>query len=155
MPHIITIANQKGGVGKTTTTRHLAECLTNQNLRVLVIDNDHQGNLTTYFGLNPVKLDATTGTLYHAIIEKRPLREVMVELGENLAIVPSALSLAEAGARLITETDVNGVLRDALQPILSDYDVVLIDCGPNLERLLINALVASASKPPATPAVST
>lgn len=143
MPTILTIANQKGGVAKTTTARHLAYFLERLGARVLVVDNDHQANLTQYFGLDPVALDASTGSMYHVIAEGKPLSQILQRMSDRVCVAPSSLSLAEAGARLIHETDVNGVLRHALGPVVSAFEVVLIDCGPNLERLLINALVAS------------
>ena len=142
MATVITIANQKGGVAKTTTTRHLGYFLDQAGVKTLIIDNDHQANLTQYFGLDPIECE-NQGTMYDVIIGRRTLSEVIVKVSENVHVAPSSLSLAEAGARLIHETDVNGVLKQALRSIQDDYDVVLIDCGPNLERLLINALVAS------------
>jgi chromosome partitioning protein len=143
MTAVITIANQKGGVSKTTTTRHLAYFLEQRGKRVLAIDNDHQGNLTQYFGYNPIEVDATTGSMFHVYIEERPLRDIILGIGETVKLAPASLSLAEAGARLALEIDSNGALRHALKDLLPEFDVVLIDCGPNLERLLINALMAS------------
>ncbi len=143
MAAIITIANQKGGVSKTTTARHLAYFLEQMNQRVLVIDNDHQGNLTQYFGYDPIKVDETTGSMFHVYSEGRPLRDVIIGTNGHVKIAPAALSLAEAGARLAFEVDSNGVLKHALKAVENEFDVVLIDCGPNLERLLINALMAS------------
>ena len=143
MTTIVTIANQKGGVAKTTTTRHLAYFLEELGHKTLVIDNDHQANLTQYFGLDPIECEEARGSMYHVVTGSKTIADVMVKFSENLYIVPSSLSLAEAGARLIHETDVNGVLKNALRPVQNDFRVILIDCGPNLERLLINALVAS------------
>lgn len=143
MTAVITIANQKGGVSKTTTARHLAYFLAQMERRVLVIDNDHQGNLTQYFGYDPMALDGTTGTMFHVYTGEKPIRDVIIGCGPHVKLAPSSLSLAEAGARLAFETDVNGVLKHALAEVLPEFDIVLIDCGPNLERLLINALFAS------------
>lgn len=143
MPIVITIANQKGGVSKTTTARHLAYFLGEMGKRVLVIDNDHQGNLTQYFGYDPIKVDETTGSMFHVYSEDRPMRDVIIGTSGRVKIAPAALSLAEAGARLAFEVDSNGVLKHALKDIKDEFEVVLIDCGPNLERLLINALMAS------------
>lgn len=143
MAVVITIANQKGGVSKTTTTRHLAYFLAQQNKRVLVIDNDHQGNLTQYFGYDPVHVDRDCGSMFHVYTEARPLDDVLIGVQPGVKLAPAALSLAEAGARLAFEVNVNGVLKHALREVVADYDVVLIDCGPNLERLLVNALMAS------------
>lgn len=143
MTIVITIANQKGGVSKTTTTRHLAYFLGRLGKRVLVIDNDHQGNLTQYFGYNPVEIDATTGTMFHIYTEERTFKDIVIGCSDNVKLAPASLSLAEAGARLVFEVDSNGVLRNALEKVRDEFDVVLIDCGPNLERLLINALSAS------------
>ncbi len=143
MATIITIANQKGGVAKTTSTRHLAYFLDLAGCKTLVIDNDHQANLTQYFGLDPIECEEAHGSMYHVITGAKTIRDVMVQVNERVFVVPAALSLAEAGARLIHETDVNGVLKAALREVAGEFDVILIDCGPNLERLLINALVAS------------
>lgn len=143
MATVITIANQKGGVAKTTTTRHLAYFLDQLGHKTLVIDNDHQANLTQYFGLDPIECEERAGSMYHVVTGAKKITDVMVKVSEHLYVVPSALSLAEAGARLIHETDVNGVLKAALREVQDDFEVILIDCGPNLERLLINALVAS------------
>jgi len=143
MTTVITIANQKGGVSKTTTARHLAYFLEKMKKRVLVIDNDHQGNLTQYFGYDPIQIDQTTGTMFHVYTGEKPLQDVIIGCGPYVKLAPSSISLAEAGARLAFETDVNGVLKHALSEVIDDFDIVLIDCGPNLERLLINALVAS------------
>ncbi|OAO03116.1 hypothetical protein A8B75_00970 [Sphingomonadales bacterium EhC05] len=143
MSAVITIANQKGGVSKTTTARHLAYFLEQKDQRVLVIDNDHQGNLTQYFGYDPIEVDATTGSMFHVYIEGRAIRDVIIGTNGRVKVAPAALSLAEAGARLALEVDSNGALKYALQDVIDEFDVVLIDCGPNLERLLINALMAS------------
>jgi len=143
MAKIITIANQKGGVAKTTTARHLAYFLDQFGCKTLCIDNDHQANLTLYFGLDPIQCEQERGSMYGVITGSLSLADIIIPISEHLSVVPSALSLAEAGARLVQETDVNGVLRERLRPIQDDYDIILIDSGPNLERLLINALVAS------------
>lgn len=143
MATIVTIANQKGGVAKTTTTRHLAYFLEGLGCKTLVVDNDHQANLTQYFGLDPIECEETRGSMYHVVTGSKSIADVMVQVSEQLYVAPSSLTLAEAGARLIHETDVNGVLKSALRAVQNDFRVILIDCGPNLERLLINALVAS------------
>jgi len=143
MATIITIANQKGGVAKTTTARHLAYFLEQLGVKTLVIDNDHQANLTLYFGLDPIKCEQETGSMTQVMLREKPLAGVLRRHGEHLHVAPSAISLAEAGARLLGQIDNNGILKQQLQPIQNEFRVVLIDCGPNLERLLINALVAS------------
>jgi chromosome partitioning protein len=143
MATIITIANQKGGVAKTTTTRHLAYFLEELAVKTLVIDNDHQANLTQYFGLDPIKCEQESGSMTQVILREEPLGNVLRQHGEHLHIAPSSISLAEAGARLLGQIDNNGILKQQLQPVRNDFQVILIDCGPNLERLLINALVAS------------
>jgi len=143
MAAIITIANQKGGVSKTTTTRHLAYFLEQRGKRVLVIDNDHQGNLTQYFGYNPVHEDEVNGSMYHVYTGERGIKQIAIGFSPLIKVAPASLSLAEAGAQLAFEVDVNGMLKHALVEVRDDFDVVLIDCGPNLERLLINALMAS------------
>ncbi len=143
MTTIITIANQKGGVAKTTTTRHLAYFLDQIGKKTLIIDNDHQANLTQYFGLDPIECEQTRGSMRDVVLERKELGEILVQVSRHIFVAPSSLSLAEAGAGLILDTDVNGKIKRAIQPLRQDFEIVLIDCGPNLERLLINALVAS------------
>lgn len=143
MAAVITIANQKGGVSKTTTTRHLTYFLERMGKRVLVIDNDHQGNLTQYFGYNPVEKDEVNGSMYHVYTGERGIKEIAIGYSPLVKVAPASLTLAEAGAQLAFEVDVNGMLKHALADVHGEFDVILIDCGPNLERLLINALMAS------------
>lgn len=96
MTAAITIANQKGSVSKTTTARHLVYFL---EKRELVIDNDHQGNLTQYFGYDPIQINQTPGTEFHVNTGEKPLRDVIIECGPYVKLAPSSISPAEAGAR--------------------------------------------------------
>lgn len=135
---IIALVNHKGGVGKTTTTLNLGKALSLQGKKVLLIDNDPQGNLSQCVGLR----DFSHG-LYHTYCEQQPLP--IHTLAENLAIVPTDLGLSVAETKLIT--DVNGYfrLRKALQHLTHSYDYVLIDCPPSLGILTLNALIAANS----------
>ena len=103
MAVVITIANQKGGVSKTTTTRHLAYFLEKEQKRVLVVDNDHQGNLTQYFGYNPVEEDEVNGSMYHIYTGERGIKEIAIGYNSLVKVAPASLSLAEAGAQLAFE----------------------------------------------------
>jgi chromosome partitioning protein len=143
MATIITIANQKGGVGKTTTTRNLAYILGRKGKKVLVLDTDHQASLTYMFGVDSIDCEEERGTLYDVIIHDKPISEVMVSLEDNIWLVPSSVDLAEAAVHIANKTDVNGIYKTALRPILNQFDIILIDCAPNLDRMLINALTAS------------
>ena len=143
MTAVVTIANQKGGVSKTTTARHLAYFLDEMGKRVLVIDNDHQGNLTQYFGFHPIEVDEELGSMYHVYAGERPLPDILLGATPNIMLAPASLSLAHVGPRLATRVDADRTLKLTIDQIKEEYDVVLIDCGPNLERLLVNALMAS------------
>lgn len=133
---IISILNHKGGTGKTTTTVNLGKALAMQNNKVLIIDIDSQSNLSQHVGI-----DEAQETIYEALCQKRALP--VIDLGDNLHIVPANLELAGADEEL--KKDVNGYfkLRTALAEIQSDYDFIVIDCPPSLDILTINALIAS------------
>src|SRR3954447_1999785 len=143
MAMVITIANQKGGVGKTTTTVNLACALANRDKTVLVIDADPQASLTTYFGYNPDQLEEDEQTLYFAMIEGRPLSSLVIK--GNPSLVPSSIRLANAEPELIGNllNSAQNVLRTRIKEIRGRFDYVLIDCTPSLGLLTINALVAA------------
>lgn len=143
MAVIITIANQKGGVSKTTTTRHLAYFLGLAGRRVLSIDNDPQASLTKYYGYNPDEVRSLYGTIDQVYLEEKKLAEVLINHNVQESLAPASTDLAEAAARLIHEVDGNGALSWALKDVTEQFDVVLIDCGPSLDRLFINAMMAS------------
>jgi chromosome partitioning protein len=143
MSKVVALANQKGGVGKTTSTINLAYALAQKGQRVLAIDFDPQGSLTIYFGFNPDELEEQERTMYFSLMNGKPLESMII--GENPALLPASISLANAEPELITNVFVSaqGVLREKLKGIRDSYDVILIDCAPSLGLLTVNALVAA------------
>jgi len=138
---IYTIANQKGGVGKTTTTINLAAFIAARKARVLIVDADPQANATSSLG---VKLENGTLSLYDVLINKVPLAEVIKTTSRpRLSIIPSIPELAAAEVELVQMLARESMLQKALQPILNDYDFIFIDTPPSLGLLTINALTAS------------
>lgn len=143
-PYILAIANQKGGVGKTTTAINLAAALVESGARVLMVDLDPQGNASTGLGITPSMRKKTS---YDLIIEELPLTEaVMATEFEGLLICPSNSDLSSADMELVSNEKRSFLLHDALRaPGVEslDLDFVLIDCPPSLSLLTVNALVAS------------
>ncbi len=136
----IAIVNQKGGTGKTTTTVNLGVALGKLGYKVLVIDFDAQASLTYYFGL-----DVPAGySMSEAIYGDRPFRDILVEK-EGIHIAPSTISLADTELSLAGYSKRTAVLKELLEPLKANYDYVLIDCGPSLSLLTVNALVAADS----------
>lgn len=143
MTYVLAIANQKGGVAKTTTTRNLAHALAQKGAKVLCVDADPQGDLTDYFGYNSDELDEKEATLYFSLIEDKPLASLI--LGDNPALVPSSIALAEAEPELISNTyrSAPEVLSKKLKEIRDQYDFILIDCQPSLSLVTVNAMTAA------------
>jgi len=138
---VYTIANQKGGVGKTTTTVNLAAFVAARKARVLIVDADPQSNATSSLG---VKLEEDELSLYDALVNKVPLSEIIRPTQrQRLAIVPSVPELAAAEVELVQMLARETLLQKVLKPILSDYDFIFIDTPPSLGLLTINALTAS------------
>ncbi|MFU8777364.1 MAG: ParA family protein [Roseovarius sp.] len=145
-PKIIAIANQKGGVGKTTTTINLGAALAEFGLRVLIVDLDPQGNASTGLGLD---VEARRFTAYDLLLDEASLRDVIQVTGQDgLWIIPSTVDLSSADIELISNEKRSFLLHDALrQPGIDTYgfDYVLIDCPPSLNLLTVNAMVAAHS----------
>ena len=144
MGRIIAIANQKGGVGKTTTAINLSACLAEQGKKVLVIDLDPQGNTTSGFGLDK---DSLENTVYQLMLDECTVRESMygVEEIDNLKVIPSDVDLAGAEIELLGKNEREYILKNEVDYIKDDYDFIIIDCPPSLNMLTINALTTSDS----------
>ncbi|MDD2534216.1 MAG: AAA family ATPase [Eubacteriales bacterium] len=143
MSQVIAIVNQKGGVGKTTTSVNLAAFLANKGKKVLLIDIDPQGNATSGFGIEKNKVEVST---YDVLINNLPLHEAVLETGRNrLFVCPANINLAGAEVELVSVVSRETCLKRALEDIRSQYDFILMDCPPSLGLLTINALTAADS----------
>lgn len=149
MGKVIAIANQKGGVGKTTTTFNLGAALEERGRSVLVVDLDQQGSLSMSSGLEPDELEQTVYNVlsnYADPKQKKPLQfsEVVLEsAAPNMHIIPANIELAALDLELTRAYNREHVLRRALEPVRSSYDYILLDCPPSLGLIVVNALTAA------------
>ncbi len=141
MGRVVAIANQKGGVGKTTTAINLGACLAELGQRVLLCDIDPQGNATTGVGIRKVESEHS---MYQVIVDGEPMRDaVQATAVEGLHIVPASVDLAGAEVELVTSERREYRLRQALEPMRPRYDFVIVDCPPSLGLMTLNALTAA------------
>ena len=143
MDRIIAIANQKGGVGKSTTAINLSACLAEKGKKVLTIDMDPQGNTTSGLGVDKESLE---NTVYELILGESGVNDCIIKLPiENLSIIPSNVNLAGAEIELIGMEEKEYILKKAIDQIKDSYDFILIDCPPSLNLLTINAMTTAKS----------
>ncbi|WLV24696.1 AAA family ATPase [Aciduricibacillus chroicocephali] len=143
MGKTIAIANQKGGVGKTTTSVNLSACLATLGKRVLLVDTDPQGNATSGVGINKADINAC---IYNVLIDDVDAEDARVSTNiENLDVIPATIQLAGAEIELVTTISREVRLKKALEDMKDDYDYIIIDCPPSLGIMTINALTASDS----------
>ena len=143
MSRIIAIANQKGGVGKTTTSVNLSACLAEAGKKVLLVDLDPQGNTTSGLGIDKNSLEKT---IYEVIGGELEIKDVIIEdLFENLSLLPANRDLAGAEIELITTENMQYIVKEKLGEVRDEYDYIILDCPPALGMLTVNAMTAADS----------
>ena len=143
MGRIIAIANQKGGVGKTTTAINLSACLAEKGQKVLAIDMDPQGNMISGLGLDK---DSIEKNIYDLMIGESDVKEVLQKDAlDNLDVIPTSIDLSAAEIELIGVEDKEYIIKNAIEEIKDNYDYVIIDCPPSLNMLTINAMTTADS----------
>lgn len=140
MAYVISIVNQKGGVGKTTTAVNLGAFLTKKRKKVLIIDLDPQGNATSGYGFEKSSLQ---NTVYDLLVNEEDIANVITNTNvKNVDMCPTNINLAGAEVELVSAISRETILKRALEPVLDKYDYIIIDCPPSLGLLTINALTA-------------
>ncbi|HEX7094351.1 MAG TPA: AAA family ATPase [Acidimicrobiales bacterium] len=141
-PRVMAVANQKGGVGKTTTATNLGACLAELGYRTLLVDLDPQANATTGLGLDPRAIDVS---MYDVLLREVPLEDCIEATAvKNLFVAPASLDLAGAEIELVPAFSRERRLAAALEPVAEDFDYILIDCPPSLGLLTVNGLAAAS-----------
>ncbi|MDF0528920.1 AAA family ATPase [Tsukamurella sp. 8F] len=142
MTYVLAVANQKGGVAKTTTVASLGAALAELGARVLVVDLDPQGCLTFSLGHNP---DRVERSVHEVLLEEVSIRDVLLETEDGVTVLPATLDLAGAEAMLLMRAGREYALKRALADVAEEYDVILVDCPPSLGVLTLNGLTAAAA----------
>ena len=141
MGRIIAVANQKGGVGKTTTSINLSACLAEAGQKVLVVDIDPQGNITSGLGVDKNNVE---NTIYEMMLGECTVEEsILKDVLENLDVMPSNVNLAGAEIDLIGVDEREYILQKAMEKVRDNYDFIIVDCPPSLSMLTVNAMTAS------------
>lgn len=141
MNRAIAIANQKGGVGKSTTAINLSACLAEAGKRVLTIDIDPQGNTTSGLGIDK---NDTNNTVYELLLEECEIKDCIIDLEiDNLYLIPSNINLSGAEIELIGVENKEYILKNSIDQIKEEYDFIIIDCPPSLNMLTINAMTTA------------
>lgn len=141
MGRIIAVANQKGGVGKTTTAINLSACLAEKGKKVLTIDMDPQGNTTSGLG---IEKDEVENTVYELLLDECTIKECMIQTEiDDLVVIPANVNLTGAEIELLGVQDKEFILKNAVDYVKDDFDFIIIDCPPSLNMLTVNALTTA------------